>query len=132
MFQLPIPGKEKYDVPYVLCTFLMSLHNTLHFIPKERKRYRGLFSMLHCSSPLSTNILQLCSIILQNVPLISAQVLNKYMYFVHNYCSASVHVCVPITKDSNLSVSSLFTLLQSLLYIHFCLYFELSCIPLTQ
>ena len=55
----------------------MSLHNTLHFIPKERKRKRnrGLFSVLHCSSPLSTSILQSCSVILQNVPLMSARVL---------------------------------------------------------
>ena len=89
----------------------MSLHNTLHFIPKERKkRYHGLFSMLHCSSPMPTKILQSCSVILQNVPLMSAQVLNKCMYFVRNYHSARVCVCVPITKDSNPSVSSLFTL----------------------
>ena len=131
MFQLPIPGKEKYDNPYVLCMFLMSLYNTIHFIPKK-KRYHGLSILLHCSSPLSTKILQSCGVILQNIPLISAQVLNKYMYFVHNYRSACVHVCVPITEASDLSVSLLFMLPQSLLYIHFCLCFELSCILFIQ
>ena len=102
-----------------------SRHTSLH-TKGEKKRYRGLFSMLHCSLPLSTKILQSCGVILQNVPLISAQVLNKYMYFVHNYRSASVCVCVPITEASDLSVSSLFTLPQSLLYI-FAFACALSC-----
>ena len=119
MFRLPTPGKEKYDDPYVLCTFLTSLHDTLHFIPKGK-----ILWPVHCAT-LSTKILQSCCVILQNIPLISAQVLNKCMYFVRNYHSACVRVCVPITKDSNPSVSSLFTLLQLLLYIRFHLYFEL-------
>ena len=84
-----------------------SQHTSLHTERKKKRRYCGLFSVLHCSSPLPTGILQSCSVILQNVPLMSAQVLDKYMYFVRNYCSVCVRVCVPITEDYNPPVSSL-------------------------
>ena len=80
---------------------------SLHTKRKKKKRYCGLFSVLHCSSPPPTGILQSCSVILQNVHLMSARILDKYMYFVHNYHSVCVRVCVPITKDSNPPVSSL-------------------------
>ena len=86
---------------------VISQHTSLHTKRKKKKRYRGLFSMLHSSSPLLTGILQSCSVILQNVPLMSARGPDKYMYFVHNYHSVCVRVCVPITKDSNPLVSSL-------------------------
>ena len=46
-----------------------------------------------------------------------AQVLDKYVYFVHNYHSVYVHVCVSISKDTNPPVSSL---------LHYCNCYHIS------
>ena len=42
--------------------------------------------------------------------------INKYMYFVRNYHSVCIHVCVPTTEDSNPLVSSL---------LHYCNHYHI-------
>ena len=80
-----------------------SQHTSLHTKRTEKGEDIVAFSVCytvlhHCQQGYSSHVLLFSKCSSHVCPSI-----NKYMYFVCNYCS----VCVPTTEDSNLSVSSL-------------------------
>ena len=91
--------------------------------------------MLHCSSPLPTKILQSCSVILQNVPLMSARVLISicilftiaavYMFmYVYQQPMIPIHWFLLFYITVIATIYSLSLVLQIVLYIAYTMNFS--------